>query len=229
MSDQDKLAALEAQVQALTRQVGLLEDTHAVRTLHHKYGYYIDKCLYQETVELFAEDAEVRFFGGIYKGKAGARRLYIDRFQKRFTGGKNGPVYGFLLDHPQMQDVVTVAPDGQTAQGRFRCFMQAGRHALAEGDTRQWWEGGLYENRYVKEHGVWKIQVLDYRPVFHADYDTGWAHTKPQYLPFFDTTYPADPLGPDALMTDPAPVLWPDMEVMDFHYPHPVTGAPWKK
>lgn len=229
MSDQDQFAALQAQVQALTRKVGLLEDTHAVRTLHNKYGYYIDKCLYQETVELFAEQSEVRFFGGIYKGKAGAKRLYIDRFQQRFTGGKNGPVFGFLLDHPQMQDVVTVAPDGLTAKGRFRCFMQAGRHELAEGETRQWWEGGLYENSYVKEDGVWKIQVLDYRPIFHANYDKGWAYTQPNFLPFFDTTFPADPLGPDELMTDPAPVLWPDMAVMDFHYPHPVTGAPWKK
>ncbi|MCL6479904.1 MAG: nuclear transport factor 2 family protein, partial [Peptococcaceae bacterium] len=74
--------------------------------MHHKYGYYIDKCLYDEAVDLFTDDCEVRFLGGIFKGKAGARRLYCDRFRERFTNGKNGPVYGFLLEHLQMQDIV---------------------------------------------------------------------------------------------------------------------------
>ena len=49
------------------------------------------------------EDCEVRFFGGSFKGKAGAKRLYIDRFQANFTHGNNGPIDGFLLDHPQIR------------------------------------------------------------------------------------------------------------------------------
>ena len=67
--------------------------------------------------------------GGCYKGRdKGVRRLYIDGFRKGFTGGKNGPVHGFLLEHFQIQDVVDVAPDRKTAKARFRCFMQAGSH-----------------------------------------------------------------------------------------------------
>ena len=128
----------------------------AIRKLQHLYGYFIDKCLYEETVDLFADNGVVRFFGGIWKGKEGVRRLYVGRFRKRFTDDYNGPVTGFLLEHPQMQDVVDVAPDRKTAKARFRCLMQAGRHA-AHGGPRQWWEGGLYENEYVREDGVWKI------------------------------------------------------------------------
>jgi hypothetical protein len=222
MSAVEQIQALEQQVAQLTQQVGVLQDVHAIRRLHHAYGYYIDKCLYDETVDLFCERGEVRFMGGIFKGKAGAHRLYCDRFRATFTGGKNGPVYGFLLDHPQMQDVIDVAADRRTAYGRFRCFMQAGRHELS-GATRQWWEGGLYENTYTKEDGVWKILVLDYRPQWHADFETGWAHTRPEYVPFYSTTYPQDPVGPDELIT-PKPVLWPDVQVLPFHYPHPVTG-----
>jgi hypothetical protein len=227
---EDKIRALEQKIEQLSKQIGILEDIHAIRRLHHIYGYYIDKCLYEETVELFTEDCEVRFMGGIFKGKAGARRLYIERFQKNFTYGKNGPVYGFLLDHPQMQDVVDVAPDGKTAKGRFRCFMQAGRHELAEGETRQWWEGGLYENEYVKEDGVWKIKVLNYRGLWHADFDKGWAHTPPNLYPMFSEKdlYPQNPVGPDELIT-PTPVLWPETDVVPFHYPHPVTGKKWNE
>jgi hypothetical protein len=228
-----QIRVLEEKVEQLTKKIGLLEDVHAIRRLHHIYGYYIDKCLYNETVELFADDCEVHFMGGIFKGKAGARRLYIETFQKQFTNGHNGPVYGFLLDHLQMQDVVDVAPDGLTAKARFRCFMQAGRHELATNGPShvpaQWWEGGLYENEYVKENGVWKIKVLNYRGLWHADFETGWAHTPPNKYPFFSTTFPENPAGPDALITHPKPVLWPDTDVLPFHYPHPVTGEQWKE
>lgn len=225
-SADQKIAELEARVAELSNHVGILEDVKAVRALQFAYGYYIDKCLYDETVDLFADDGEVWFMGGIFKGRAGVHRLYCGRFRANFTGGHNGPIHGFLLDHPQLQDIVDVAPDRKTAKGRFRSMMQAGRHESISGAgelPRQWWEGGVYENEYTKEDGVWKIKRLNYRPVWHATFEDGWAHTPPQYVPFYTETYPTDPLGPDELM-DPPPVLWPDMDVLAFHYPHPVTG-----
>ena len=100
------LSALARQVEQLADEVGRLNDVHAVRKLQHAYGYYLDKCLYDEVVDLFAADGEVRFMGGAFKGKPGLRRLYCERFRKNFTGGHNGPVYGFLLDHLQLQDIV---------------------------------------------------------------------------------------------------------------------------
>jgi carotenoid cleavage dioxygenase len=102
--------------------------------------------------------------------------------------------------------------------------MTAGRHK-DYGGPRQWWEGGLYENEYVKEGGVWKIKVLNYMPQWHADYETGWANTRPAYLPFpAKTLADGDPIGPDELIRDAW--LWPDHEVVPFHCPHPVTGQP---
>jgi hypothetical protein len=231
----DELNALREQVRQMSNQLGILEDTHAIRKLHHAYGYYLDKCMYQEVVKLFAEDGEVYFNGGIFVGRdKGVRRLYIDAFQQTFTKGKNGPVHGFLLDHLQMQDIVDVATDRKTAQARFRCFMQAGSHEsskapLAESARKQgrqpaqWWEGGIYENRYVRENGIWKIRLLNYRAVWHADFETGWAHTRPNYVSPFSSTFPENPTGPDRLI-EPPPVLWPDTAVVPFHYPHPVTG-----
>jgi len=231
MSDSEKLQALEQQIEQLARQVGVLEDVNAVRHLQYSYGYYIDKCLYDEAVALFADDGEVRFMGGIYKGRAGVRRLYIENFRNRFTGGRNGPIPGFLLDHPQLQMIVHVAPDGRSASLRGRSMMQAGTHesaAPSEGMPRQWWEGGIYENQYLKEDGVWKIKVLNYRPFWHGDFDKGWSYTKPEYIPMASRTYPEDPLGPDELIK-PTPHLWPHTDVVPFHYPHPVTGKMWQE
>jgi hypothetical protein len=235
MPKQDQLAELNERVAQLSDEVARLQDVNAIRHLQFSYGYFIDKCLYDETVDCYAEDGEVEFMGGIFKGKAGIRRLYCGRFRENFTGGHNGPVYGFLLDHPQIQDIIHVDPDRKTGYARARSMMQAGRHYLGatklslgriqpgSSATRQWWEGGLYENTYTREKGVWKIKRLNYRPVWHANFENGWAFTPPSYVPFFAETFPKDPIGPDQL-SPIKPVLWPDHDVLPFHYPHPVTG-----
>jgi hypothetical protein len=121
--------------------------------------------------------------------------------------------------------VIDVALDRQTAKVRGRSTMQAGLHETAAGEQRAWWEGGIYENEYVREDGVWKIKALRYFPFWHGSFAEGWAKTPIDFVPMAKTIYPEDPLGPDALI-DPAPRLWPATDIVPFHYPHPVTGKP---
>jgi len=82
-------------------------------------------------------------------------------------------VHGFLLDHLQAQDIVDYYPGNSTdpprVKGRFRALMSAGTHEsmndeLLPRGLRQWWEGGLYENEYIKQDGIWKIYRLRYYP-----------------------------------------------------------------
>jgi hypothetical protein len=227
MSTENEIGDLKQRIESLEHELGIQQDIHAVRRLQYIYGYFIDKSQYDELVDLFAEDSEVWFLGGIYKGKAGVRRLYIERFRKNFTGDHNGPRYGWLLDHPQLQMIVDVAPDRNTAQVRGRSMMHAGLHETAKGQQRQWFEGGIYENRYVREDGVWKIQRLGYFPFWHASFADGWAKTPIDFIPMAKTCYPEDPLGPDELI-DPAPRLWPATDIVPIHFEHPVTGEPIK-
>ena len=105
------MSDVEQRLSALEHRVGELEDVNAIRRLHWAYGYYIDFNLPEQVADLFAEDGVVVFLSGEYVGKAGVMRLYGDWIQHRFTGGRPGPVDGLLLDHFQMQDIITVAPD----------------------------------------------------------------------------------------------------------------------
>ena len=148
MTVEERINGLERRIEELTGRVGILEDAHAIRNLQHKYGYYMDKAFYEAIVDLFSEDCEIHFLAGIFRGRAGARRLFIDRFRATFAGGVDGPKPGVLMEHPQLQDIIDVAPDRKTAKARFRYFMQAGTH-YTTGKAHQWWEGGLYENVYV--------------------------------------------------------------------------------
>lgn len=224
------LETLHAEIAALRQRVTRLDDVHSVRTLHFKYGYYIDMCLYEEAADLFAEDGTMTILNGIWRGKASVRRCYTQWMRGLFTQGVNGPVYGFLLDHFMAQDIVDIAEDGLTACGRFRCLMQAGSHETKETKVPpfdgQMWEGGIHENVYVKDGSTWKIKALNYNMLWQADYAAGWTHSTDR-LPQFERTFPEDPLGPDELIADAAP-RWPHTRVVPFHYPHPVTGAPWR-
>jgi len=162
--------------------------------------------------------------GGVFHGKEGARRLFGG------SSGLSGSVDGMLFEHLIVQDIVDISPDGRTACGRFRTFMQGGVHETKK-DTppqipQQFWEGGIYENEYVKEDGVWKFKLFNYRVVYQASYESGWAHSPatPLMVSNFSVPYPQNPRGPDDV--GPPPPRWPQKVVMPFHYPHPVTGKP---
>ena len=175
------MSDLETRLADLERRLGELEDVNAIRRLHWAYGYYIDFNRAEDVVQLFAADGAVVFLSGEYRGHEGVRRLYGTWFQNYFTKGVDGPVYGFLLDHFQMQDIITVAADRQTAKGRFRGLLMGGSHESRdykpEGLPLQFLEAGVYENDYVREQGIWKIKRLDYMMQWQADYETGWSRT----------------------------------------------------
>jgi len=210
--------------QDLSNRLGRLEDTADIRRLHFAYGYYIDYCHYGEVIDLFAEECEVVFLSGVYKGHAGVRRLYVDWIQQLFNQGRDGADDGFLFDHIQMQDVITIADDRKTAKGRFRGILLGGSHDIRKyvppGVPQQFMESGIYENDYVREDGVWKIRRLDYMLQWQADYETGWAHTNAHLQPA-QILYPEDPLGPDVLLAEKRQT-WPYRQDTPVHYAHPV-------
>lgn len=216
--------SLEEEVAALRHEVGVLKDVQAIRTLQFAYGYYMDKCLFPAIVDLFADDSELRFMGGLFKGKEGARRLYGG------ASGLNGPADGLLFEHYIGQDIVDVAADRKTAKGRFRCFMVGAVHETHPNPPphlpKAFWEGGLYENDYIRDGDVWKIWRFNYTVVWQSEYDKGphRSDVSPLMISRHETTYPENPRGPDALV-EPRP-RWPRQGVVPYHYAHPVTGKP---
>jgi hypothetical protein len=133
-----------------------------------------------------------------------------------------------LIAMAAVQDIITVAPDGRTARGRFRALLIGGNHASRAyrpaGLPDQFWEGGTYENEYVRgaDDGVWRIKKLDYMVQWQAEHEKGWAHTE-AHLKALTRTFPNDPLGPDALLpAEDARPTWPDRAEVPMHYAHPV-------
>jgi hypothetical protein len=223
------MSDVESRLAELEKKVTELEDINAIRRLQMAYGYYIDYNRPEETAALFAKDGCVVFLSGEYVGYAGVMRLYGTWFQNLFTKGVRGPIEGFLLDHFQLQDVITIAPDGKTAKGRFRGILAGGWHDTVLGTKpnevpQQFWESGIYENDYVKEDGVWKIQRLNYMMQWQADYEAGWAKTTAHLQPAM-ATYPENPIGPDRILSeDNYRPTWPHRQEVSMSFAHPVLG-----
>lgn len=203
----DRLRAMEQRLAQLENEVGIQHDVEDIRRLQYTYGYYMDQQLYGQVVSLWSDNPiSVEIGGtGVMRGREGVLR--------RFGNGQDvGPVFGFLREHIQMQGVIHVSPDRQTARGRFRALALV---SLRPGDAEgQGIQLGLYENEYVRENGVWKISKLDYKQIFTAPYLRGWSEA-PLY----------SECGWDSA---DAPTTWyhpyPETGVFPFHYPNPVTG-----
>lgn len=154
-----------ATLSALARRVAALNDEDDVRNLQNTYGYYVDLRLWDDVVDLFAEDGVVEIGGTLYKGKAGVRRAME-------TMGPAGLAHGVLNDHPLFDTIVTVAPGGQEAHARG---IELGMIGEADRETAHW-EVNVFRNRFVKEDGLWKIREMRITPVMKANYKTGWGH-----------------------------------------------------
>jgi hypothetical protein len=203
----------------LARKVSLLNDEIDVLNLQRSYGYYVDKHMWDEVVNLFADDATLEIGGrGVFVGKERVR-------QYMYFLGQKGPAYGWLYDHSQWQPVVHVAEDGLTAQMRLRAFIMGGAPKPAQdagskdavfGEATAFGEA-TYENRYVKQNGVWKIGSLYAFFNMYSPYSKGWGEVA------MPNTNPERALPPDRpptviYQTYPTPALVP------YHYKNPVTG-----
>ncbi len=191
----------------LAQQVELLEDQREIENLQRTYGYYVDKGLWSEAADLFANDGKFEVAGrGVYEGRSHVR-AYLKSIDTE------GPRYGRLYDRMQLQGIVNVAPDGRTAKGRWHLLAQE-----ADWGKFAQWGLGVYENDYVKQDGVWKIARLRLVPTMYTPYEDGWGKTALTKDGF------AGKRAPDAAPTIGSG-LYPEVTVVPFHYPNPVTGG----
>ena len=200
-------ASASGRLADLTARVQRLEDERAIENLQRSYGFFVDKALWQETADLFTADGTLEIGGrGVFEGKA--RVLEYLRWLE-----PQGLVRNKLFDHMQLQPIVTVAPDGRSARGRWRFFAQVG-----ELGKSALWGLGTYENEYVKEHGIWKLKALHSYFRMYTPYADGWGKTA---LP---NTHPEKDLPPDRAPTT-VHETYPGTFIPACHYAHPVTGT----
>ena len=203
---QRQLADARARVEQVEQTVGRLEDERAIETLQRTYGYLVDKAMWREAADLFADDGTLEDGGrGVFVGKARILQ-YLTWLAPR------GLTFGKLQNVMQLQPIVTIAPDGETAKARWEWLSERGEYRKSAG-----WGIGTYENEYVKQNGVWKLKTLHAYVRMSTPYAEGWARAA---LP---NTRPAKNLPPDRPPTV-AYESYPATYIPPYDYPNPVTG-----
>jgi hypothetical protein len=196
----------EERLAAYRERVERLQDQQDIEVLQATFGYYFDKGMWEEVADLFSRDGRFEY---------GARGVYIgrDRIERALLlFGPERLAPGHLNNHMQLQAMITVAEDGQTATGRWQ-----GMVMLSEPGANGNWGVGLYENDYVKENGVWKIAELHFYMTALTDYDAGFSRSA---IPMegMSALFPPDEPPSERYRSFPSNYIPP------FSYPHPVTG-----
>jgi hypothetical protein len=160
---QGAAAASGESLPALVARIDRLNDEDAVRNLQHAYGYYVDRRMWDDVVDLFTADARVRWGTETFRGLRGVRQA-MQRM------GPAGLTQGVLNDHPQFDTIVQVLPDGREAIARGIELGMIGDASTGE----QHWQINVFRNRFVKHAGLWKLRELQVQPLLRAEFAKGW-------------------------------------------------------
>jgi hypothetical protein len=203
-------AEIEATLTALERRIGLLEDTTALERLNSIYGYYLAHLKWDDLTGVFSPEGTIEIaMRGVYVGLASVRR------NLNLYGLDTDPQFGLQHNHMQFQPVITLAPDGMSAKMRSRALSIMGQY-----ERYSMWMGGVYENEFVKEDGIWKIKKDQVFNTYFIPYNVGWKDVTPRPPPGITASNP-----PDLPPTLPFE-MYPSAFLPPFHYVHPVTGRP---
>jgi hypothetical protein len=201
----DPLATLTTRVERLQAHIESVESVRAIKRLQYAYGHYVEFGLWNDFADLFTEDAATNYQQGAH-GKTEVRKLFFEQVGQGKLGLSDGRIYPHILFQP----VITLAPDGRTAKGRWRILAMLGGY----GGSATWYSG-VYENEYVLENtkeggGAWKISVLHSEPKVTAAYTAaGWKDAG-AHVPFHYTAASvAKPFADAAIKTKGAALSFP--------------------
>lgn len=201
----NEVDTLLAKVQALEKQVEVLQAVRDIERLQRVYGFYLEHWNAEDIVDLFADDVDVSLCVslGEFKGKARIREFF------EFTLPIVSPE--FLHQLIQVSGVVDVDDGGDAAKGRWYAVgvtaMPVGKGVPTLGLST-----GAYEVDYVKEDGLWKFRKIQWGMICSVSPKDGWV---PQEMP-------KERLQPD-VRTDIS-YVYPSGNVIPFHFGHPIRG-----
>jgi hypothetical protein len=158
----------KASLAELEERIAVMNEESLVRNLQAAYGYYVDRRMWDDVTDLFAANGAYEVGGvGVYFGPQGVRSA-LERM------GPAGLTHGVLNDRLQFDTTVSIAPGRREARVRG---IELGM--LGEADKGEaHWEVSVFDNRFVKEDGLWKVREMRVFPLFRSAYGMGWGKSR---------------------------------------------------
>ena len=216
--------AFYSKMNTLEKRLQRTEDDQAIERLQYAYNYYVEHMLKQEIIDCFSDSPDVLldWLEGKWKGKEGVKK-YFDVNQV--------PPVGFLHQLIPSAGLITVNPDGKTANGRWYAFGGVMMPSQPQQDVNQTvsrsFINGIYEIGYIKENDIWKILTVKWTIPYGVRIYDGWIMPEDIAGPMLkEQPSPGIPqMTPDIPM-DPRDLRYVTGYILPFHFTHPVTGKP---
>jgi hypothetical protein len=149
-------------INSFEERIKNLEEIEAIRNLKATYCYAVDSKNWQQTAELFTENADADFGPfGQYKG-----RENVATFFRNLPQGL--PLCIHMIHNP------LIKVEGDTATGVWY-FEVPGTLVLPAGETAVWIQG-RYNEEYIKLDGEWKIKKLVCTFHYITPIEIGWVN-----------------------------------------------------
>ena len=205
----------QVRLQSIERKLQQQEDIEAIRRVAYSYGYFMDNALIDSVVALFADDMEYCEISGygLYRNRTGCEVIWQKIIGPALQNNDGQHRYGLLVKHYLVKDIITVSPDGNSAEGRFDYIGFSGALNVPDRALNQL---GVYRMGFVKDNGVWKINRFNLSFDTSDFNDNNWTSAPGIRCPRDNVPQP-----------DAAHIFYhpfPESGTVPFHYPHPVTG-----
>jgi hypothetical protein len=173
---------IQHRIDRLDSAVQAAEGVRAIKKLHYSYAHYLESGLWNDIADLFTDDAVGEFPAGIVRGKDNLRKYFMQQAGRTSLGLAEGQ----LNVHLELQPIVTLGADGKTANAAWHEMAMLGQYG-----TSAKWTGGIYENEYVFENGIWKIRAMRFYEQYQGDYDLFGYKAPPKWnIPYhFDSAH----------------------------------------
>jgi len=142
--------ALIARIDGIGDDIESAEALRAIKRLQWAYGHYSEFGLWHDFADLFADTGVGHYTQGDLD-REGIRALFLDQVGQ----GQLGLARGRIYPHISFSPVLGLDENRREAAGRFRILAMLGGY----GGNSIWFHG-VYQNAYVNEGGVWKINEL---------------------------------------------------------------------
>ncbi|KAM7192724.1 hypothetical protein V8F33_008185 [Rhypophila sp. PSN 637] len=151
----------------LVYRISQLNEEDEVRNLVHSMGYYVDRRMWDDVIDLFTPNGTISVDSNTSPPGASGLQSVLNGM------GPAGLTRGILNDHPIYQTTVELAPDGLSAIARGLEIGMIGDHANRSAQ----WQFCTFRHTLVRDPdtSIWKIQNLNYSRLLVAEYAAGWA------------------------------------------------------
>lgn len=145
----------------LEARIRVLEDIEAIKRLKYKYFRCIDKGLWDEIGDCFAEDGVADYVPGMpLEGRPAIAKFFNENI---------APAYSMCVHQGHNPEIELTSDTTATGQWELDNFMVTAKTNMGL------WIGAFYEDEYVKEKGEWRIKRTKVSFIFMSDIEKGWA------------------------------------------------------